>query len=170
VRELEVGQPLAARIVALALPGAFVLWTARVLALALLHHQDVSGAPAAIGMAVFAGALGYRLATLSLRARGQELVIHNYWRTRHVPISQIEGIDIGRATGGSLWTVRILANGSIIPIDVLGSRRSFLGGKNPGAVKELECRRTELADWLATATCRERESFITPITPTTPGL
>jgi hypothetical protein len=162
VRELEFRQPLAVRMMALAAPAAFALWNAGALALALSRHQAVSDAPIAIGMTVLAGAFLYRLATLSFHARDQELVVHNYWRTRHVPIGQVESIDIGRPTGRSLWTVRILANGRIIPIEVLGSRPGILGGRNPGDMGDLERRRAELADWLATATGRERDSFTTP--------
>jgi hypothetical protein len=146
VPELEVRQPLAVRIVFLAIPAVLVLSAARALMLPVLHHQDVSGALAAIGVAALAVTLGYRNAALSFRASGQELVVHNYRRTRHVQIGQVEGLDIGRTTGGSLLTVRILANGSIIPIDVLGSRQGILGGRNPAAVKERERRRAELAD------------------------
>jgi hypothetical protein len=58
VRELDFRQPLAARIFALAFCGGFVIYVAASTAVAFARQQDVSGAPFAIGMALFAAALG----------------------------------------------------------------------------------------------------------------
>jgi hypothetical protein len=94
------------------------------------------------------GGFGYRLATLSCRSRGTEMVIHNYWRTRRVAICQIAGLDIGRASAGNLWTVRVLTNAKPIAIDVLGITSGILGRRPAGAMDRLDRRRRELADWL----------------------
>jgi hypothetical protein len=149
MREFHVSQPLGTRIIAVVACGGFVVFAFTSLAVAIAHHQDVSGAPIAIGMAVFAGALGYRLASLSCRAQGSELVIHNYWRTQRVALAQIDGLDIGRASAGNLLTVRVLTNGKTIPIDVMGITRGFLGRKRGVVMDRLERRRQELATWLS---------------------
>jgi hypothetical protein len=99
-------------------------------------------------MAVFAGALGHRLATLSYRTCGQEIVIHNYFRTRRVLIAEIEGLDIGKASAGNLLTVRILTRGIAIPIDVVGITPGIFGRKTARATEQLDRRRQELANWL----------------------
>lgn len=156
MRELVVRPPLAARIFVVLFTGGFVLCVTIVLVLAIARHQDVSGAPIGIGMALFAGLLGYRLAILSVRAHGPEIIIHDYWRTRRIPISQVEGLDIGRATAGSLRTVRILVRGTAIPVDALGVTRGILGRNASDAIDQLERRRQELADWLAQATISGR--------------
>jgi hypothetical protein len=149
MREFHVSQPLGARIIAVVGCGGFVVFVFTSLGVAIARHQDVSGAPIAIGMAVFAGVLGYRLTGLSCRARGPELVIHNYWRTQRVAVTQIDGLDIGRASAGSLLTVRVLTNGKTIPIDVMGVTYGFLGHKRGVVNDRLERRRQELATWLS---------------------
>lgn len=151
MRDVEVRQPLLTRLVVVALLGGFVVYVAVGLVWAMVHGEDTSGAPPAIIMAAFAGFLGYRLAALSLCARGQVLVVRNYWRTRHVALSQVQGLDIGRASAGRLRTVRIITSAGAIPIDILG----VTGGMFPGqAVRRneiLERRRQELTDWIGTA-------------------
>jgi hypothetical protein len=151
VCEIKVRPPLAARIFTVLFSGSFVLYVIVGLVSALIQGEDISGGSMAIVMAVGAGTLGYRLAALSCRASGQELLIHNYWRTRRVPISQIEGLDLGQATAGNLKTVRVLARGRTIPIDVLGVQRGITRGRTARGLEMLEHRRQELADWLAAA-------------------
>lgn len=75
---------MAARITVTVIAGGFVLCVAIALGVAIARHQDVSGAPAAIGMALFAGARGYRLAALSYRARGQAIPIDVLGVTRGI--------------------------------------------------------------------------------------
>jgi len=64
VREIEVRQPLAARVFVVLFAGGFVLYIGIDFIVAAARGQDVSGAPAGIVMVVFAVALSYRLATL----------------------------------------------------------------------------------------------------------
>ena len=147
VREIVIHPPWAGRIFAVLFAGGFALTIAISFAVALARGADISGAPFGIGMAVVAGTLGYRLATLSFRARGEELVIHNYWRTRHIPISRVHGLDLGKATAGNLRTVRIQTMGGAVPIDVLGISRRASGRRVEGLNRQLE----ELAEWIAAA-------------------
>jgi hypothetical protein len=149
VRELNVSQPLVTRIIAVVACGGFVVFVLTSLAVAIARHQNVSAAPIPIGFALFAGALGYRLASLSCRSRGPELVIHNYWRTQRIAVTQIDGLDIGRASAGNLLTVRVVTNGKAIPIDVMGITIGFLGRTRGVAMDRLERRRQELASWLS---------------------
>jgi hypothetical protein len=151
VPDLVVRPPLAARIIAVLFTGGFVCAVAISFALGVARHQDVSGAPAAIGMALFAGTLGYRLAALSYRTRGQEIVIHNYFRTRRVHIAEIEGLDIGIATTRSLLTVRILTRCRAIPVDVLGVMPGIFDRNAVAARGRLERRRQDLDNWLTSA-------------------
>ena len=149
--DLVVRQPWVSRILAVALAGGFAVFVAVAFVLAIAHGDDVSGAPPAIAMAAVAGFIGYRLARLSFRASGQELVIRNYFRTRRVPVGQVTGLDLGRASSGSLRTVRVLTTAGIIPIDVMGVPRSLSRHRNARYQGELTGRRAELAGWLAMA-------------------
>jgi hypothetical protein len=80
-------------------------------------------------------------------------VIHNCWRTRRVPIAQVEGFDLGKATAGSLWTVRVLTSRAIIPIDVIGVSR-FFGRVAARNMEKLERQQRDLASWVAAAKSR----------------
>ena len=153
MQPIVVRRPLVAIVVPALSAGSFVLYVAFGLAWALAHGEDIGGGSAAIVMAAAAGALGYRLATLSLRADGQKLVIHNCWRTRRVPIAQVEGFDLGKATAGSLWTVRVLTSRAIIPIDVIGVSR-FFGRVAARNMEKLERQQRDLASWVAAAKSR----------------
>jgi hypothetical protein len=151
VREIEIRPPLAARVFVVLFAGGFVLYIGIYFVVAAVRGQDVGGAPAGIGIAVFAAAVGYRMAALSFRARGQELVIHNYRRTRHIPASEVEGVDIGHGSRRSLQTVRILTSAGAIPVDVLSVAERISRRRAARDMEKLDRRRRELADWLAAA-------------------
>lgn len=118
---------------------------------AIMHGQHVSAASPAVFFVLFGVVLYYRFSGLSYRARGQELVIRNCFRTRHVPVSQIEGLDIGPVSVGRLPTVRVLTGTGPVPIDVI----SFLEYATPwltaGQMARLEQHLNVLADWIARA-------------------
>jgi hypothetical protein len=131
---------------------AFLLWAmAGPVVKAIMHGQHVSISPPSVFLALFALVLCYRLTGLSYRARGQELLIRNYFRTRHVPLAQIEGLDIGRASGGSLPTVRVLTGSGAVPIDVISVLRFTGPWPTADHMASLERYRRELADWIAMA-------------------
>ncbi len=152
MREIVVRPPLAGRAFAAVVASGFGVFVVIMFALAASRGQDVSGAPIAFGMAVFAGALGYRMAALSFRASGQELVIHNYLRTRHVPVSDVERLDLGRATVGSQHTVHVITTAGAIPIDAMAVPNRISGRMATRDADRLERLRQELAGWLTGAT------------------
>jgi hypothetical protein len=118
---------------------------------AIMHGRHVSVAPPGVLFVLFTVVFCYRLTGLSYRARGQELLIRNYFRTRHVPVSQIEGLDIGRASGGSLPTVRILTGTGPVPIDVISVLKYTVPWPTAGHMARLDQHRSVLAEWIALA-------------------
>lgn len=131
---------------------AWLLWVmAGPVVKAIMHGQHVSITPPSVFLALFAVVLCYRLTGVSYRARGQELLIRNYLRTRHVPVALIEGLDIGRASGGSLPTVRVLTGAGAVPIDVISVLRFTGPWPTASHMARLEQHRRELAGWIAMA-------------------
>lgn len=118
---------------------------------AIMGGQHVSITPLPVFFVLFTVVLCYRLTGVSYRARGQELVIRNYFRTRHVPVTQIEGLDIGRASGGSLRTVRVLTGAGAVPIDVISVLQFTVPWPTAGHLARLEQHRHELSGWIAAA-------------------
>ncbi len=118
---------------------------------AIMHGQHVSITPPSVFFVLFTVVLCYRLTGLSYRARGQEFLIRNYFRTRHVRVAQIQGLDIGRASGGSQLTVRVLTSAGAVPIDVISVLRFTVPWPTAGHITSLEQHRRELADWIAMA-------------------
>jgi hypothetical protein len=165
VPKIVVRRSLAGRALAALFTGGFGVFVVVTFALAAARGQDVSGAPIAFGMAVLAGALGYRLAALSFRASGQKLVIHNYLRTRHVPVSDVVRLDLGRISlhlgvpdewdymsPAVLQTVHVITTARVIPIDAMAvPNRGADDLTTPLPAERLERQRQELAAWLATA-------------------
>jgi hypothetical protein len=131
---------------------AVLLWiVAGPVVKAIMHGQHVSITPLPVFFVLFTVVLCYRLTGVSYRARGQELVIRNYFRTRHVPVSQVEGVDIGRASGGSLRTVRVLTSAGAVPIDVISVLQFTVPWPTAGHLARLEQHRDELGGWIARA-------------------
>ena len=131
---------------------AWLIWLmARSVVRAIMRGQHVSVSPPIVLFALFAVVLCCRLTGVSYRARGQELLIRNYFRTKRVPVAQIKGLDIGRASGGSLPTVRVLTSATVVPIDVISVRRYTWPWPTARYIARLEQDRRELADWIAMA-------------------
>jgi hypothetical protein len=65
--------------------------------------------------------LAYRLVRVSFRADAAGLVIHNIFRTRQVPLTEVVGFDIGarRAFGHQIW---VITRSGAFPIEAYGSR------------------------------------------------
>lgn len=118
---------------------------------AITHGQHVTITPWPVFFVLFVVVLCWRLTGVSYRARGHELLIRNYFRTRHVPVAQIEGLDIGRASGGSLPTVRVLTGAGAVPIDVISVQGSTVLWRRAAQMARLEQIRRELADWIIMA-------------------
>jgi Bacterial PH domain len=138
--------------VPMVLVTAVMLWfVAGPPAIAIIHGQHVSIAPPSLIFVLVPLFLCYRLNGLSFRARGQELLIRNYFRTRRVPVAQIEGLDIGRASAGSMPTVRVLTSAAVVPIDVISVLKLTAPWPTAGHMARLEQHRRELVDWIAMA-------------------
>jgi hypothetical protein len=118
---------------------------------AILGGRHVSVSPPSISFGLVAVFLCYRLTGVSFRAQGQELLIRNYFRTRRVLVAQIEGLDIGRASAGSLPTVRVLTGTAAVPIDVISVLRFAGPWPTAAHMARLEHRRRELAGWILMA-------------------
>jgi hypothetical protein len=90
-------------------------------------------------------AYAWRATTLSFRADGAGLVIHNMFRTRRVPVSQVVGFDVGSRSFRSpgVW-VRVVTASGTYPIAAFG-RRSILF---PGYLLEIA---DDLQSWLENA-------------------
>jgi len=142
--------PLWQRVPLFLLTAGFLGFVAASLGKAIMHGQHVSIVPLAV-FVLFPVLLCHRLTGLSYRIGGQEMVIRNYFRTRHVPVSQIEGLDIGRASAGSALTVRVLTDGGPVPIDVISVLRPAVPWPAARHMARLEQQRRALADWIALA-------------------
>jgi hypothetical protein len=145
--QIRVRRAPAARVVSAVVGGGLAILVAVDIGWSAVRGADLGGAPIAAGMVVFAAFIAYRNAGMSLRSSDQELVVRNYWRTHHVPVSAIEGFDLGRTSARNWRTVRILTAAGPIPVDVLGVPRGGRGRRAAAAADELERRRQELADW-----------------------
>jgi hypothetical protein len=133
----EVRVPTPVRVLCvLLLPGLIAL------SVALAPSVDTGGAVVAGVIAVLGAGLAWRLSGASYSADDHQIVIRNFWLTHRVPISRIEGFDIGQATGSKVKTVRTVTHQGAIPIDVL-------------IPTDLNRRRQQLADWLDEARSHE---------------
>lgn len=85
-----------------------------------LRH-GTSGVLVAAVMLIIGVALAYRLVTLGVFGRGDELVVRNNFRTRRLTRSEIEDFRVGSASGGLPVNKAIsvlLMDGSLLNLDV----------------------------------------------------
>jgi hypothetical protein len=149
VRDIVFQAPPAARLLNLGLGIAMII----ILTLSIgggLHPHLTLGLVVAITVSVGLVFCVYRMITLSFRASGQDLVLHNWWRTRRVPVSEIRGISIGTQKGGRT-TVLVHTGQEQLPIQILTLQGGQSRPTKTLALEKLMQQRDEIELWLVEA-------------------
>jgi hypothetical protein len=109
----------------------------------------LAGTPAAViplGMFAFGCTLGYRLLNVSVVATEDELIVHNYFSTKHVPKLQGQSFRFGSPAMGSFGkaVMVLLRDDTVVSMDATARLFRWFGGQ-----RSLEAEIAELREWLA---------------------
>ena len=126
-------------------------------------HLQHSAVVVAILLALWVSYYGYRVFTLSLQARGQELVVRNRFSTRRVRVSEVRGVSVVQGSrAGQQLLVLDTARGAI-PVHITVVPGSLSPPASQLARERLERRRSDIERWLAGA--REAGGVMPPAGP-----
>lgn len=89
------------------------------IAAACASHAPAGGIVTVSVFMALAVAMGYLMFGVSVTVQGEELVVRNYWTTRHIPRGYIRGFDRGRPSMGQGRTIVVDTGMSTVPLDAL---------------------------------------------------
>jgi hypothetical protein len=149
VRDIVYQAPPAARLLNIGLGTTMII----ILILSIgggLHPHPTLGLAVAIVISVSLVFCVYRMVTMSFRASGHDLVLHNLWSTRRVPVSEVRGLSIGTRKGGRT-TVLVHTGQEQLPIQILTLQGGQSRPTKTLALEKLMQQRDEIELWLVEA-------------------
>jgi hypothetical protein len=149
VRDIVFKTPLASRLLNIGLGTAMIITLIASIGGGLHPHLTAGLTVAIIGSASLVFCV-YRMVTLSFRASGQELVLHNWWKTFRVPVTEVRDISIGTRNGGRT-TVLVHTGQEQLPIQVLSLQAGQSRQTKMLAMEKLTQQRAEIERWLVEA-------------------